>query len=81
MIDGDIYRQMGSYRYKFVSFYSLDDLGIRTPTRRIYSNISVALLLHDVSIDASGHFNSPFPWSSSIVALFLLCLVMCISSQ
>ena len=82
MIDGDIYRQMGSYRYKFVSFYSLDDLRIQVPTLMIYSDIIVVLLLPYVFIDASsGYSNSPSPWSSSIVAVFLLCLVTCISSQ
>ena len=82
MIDGDIYRQMGSYRYKFVSFYSLDDLRIQIPTLMIYSDIFVVLLLPYVSIDASSvHSNSPSPWLSSIVAVFLLCLVTCISSQ
>ena len=82
MIDGDIYRQMGSYRYKFVSFYSLDDLRIQVPTLMIYSDIFVVLLLPYVSIDASSvHSNSPSPWLSSIVAVFLLCLVTCISSQ
>ena len=74
MINGDIYRQMGSYRYKFVSFYSLDDLRIQVPTLMIYSDVFVVLLLPYVFIDAPSVIPIPLPLGCHLSWLSFYCV-------
>ena len=61
VIDGNVCGQMGSYRHKFASFYSLEDLRIQVPTLMIYSDVFVVLLLPYVFIDAPSVIPIPLP--------------------